>query len=31
MIGRPENNQENKINKTVQQTGDYLQYDAMTR
>jgi hypothetical protein len=23
--------QENKINKTVQQTDDYQQYDAMTR
>jgi hypothetical protein len=23
--------QENKINKTVQKTGDYQQYDAMTR
>jgi hypothetical protein len=25
------NKQENKINKTVQQTEDYQQYDAMTR
>jgi hypothetical protein len=26
-----ENKQENKINKIVQQTEDYQQYDAMTR
>jgi hypothetical protein len=26
-----ENKQENKINKTVQKTEDYQQYDVMTR
>jgi hypothetical protein len=31
MIGKPETSKIYKINKTVQQTEDYQQYDAMAR